>query len=164
MRALPSGIRSEYLDVSSRAMYAWLVTFRLPSHFTQVLPSHRGLMRRSGYPCDGRMASPFCPYARKLSLIALASGMLRIIRQASAPSAITHAAPGRTPTSASSSESDTPVHSLPLTRPWLRCTSGAGCVHSPPLLPPHSRTRLLVSEGSRGISSIDSDNGRSTIP
>src|SRR5262252_10940246 len=40
IRALPSGIRSEYFEVSSLAMYAWSVGLRLRSHFTLVLPSH----------------------------------------------------------------------------------------------------------------------------
>ncbi len=63
------------------------------------------------------MASPFWPYASTEFSSAFANGMLRIIRQASAPSAITHDARGCTPASASSSDNGTPVHSLPLTRP-----------------------------------------------
>ena len=51
----------------------------------------------------------------------LASGTLRLIAAASAPSAITHLALGSTPASSSSVASRTPVHSAHETRPWIAC-------------------------------------------
>ena len=68
-------------------------------------------------------------------------GMLRSCLLASAPSASTHAAPAWTPHSRSSVATGTPVHSLQLVRPWIRCTSDSvePPRHSPPLLPEHSR-------------------------
>ena len=52
-----------------------------------------------------------------IEIEAFASGTLRSMRQASAPSAMTQLASGLTPTSLSRRDSETPVHSLQLTRP-----------------------------------------------
>ncbi len=41
-RAVPSGIRSVYFDVSQRVIAGWFITFSRRSHFTFVLPSHPG--------------------------------------------------------------------------------------------------------------------------
>ena len=59
-RAVPSGIRSVYFDVSSRLIAGWFITFSRRSHFTFALPSQPGNSSRSGYPCSGRSGSPFC--------------------------------------------------------------------------------------------------------
>ena len=50
---------------------------------------------------------------------AFAMGTLRVIAAASAPSASTHFASGLTPTSSSSVDSSTPVHSQHITKPWV---------------------------------------------
>ena len=47
-RALPSGMRSVYLEVSSRVYHGWSPTLMRRSHLTLVLPSQPGSTRRSG--------------------------------------------------------------------------------------------------------------------
>ena len=61
---------------------------------------------------------------------------------------------------------DTPVHSLQLVRPWIRCTSDSFDPprHSLPLLPEHSRKWMRETAGMRFKSSTLNTSGRSTIP
>src|SRR5206468_3537070 len=80
-----------------------------------------GRSSRAGYPCSGRIASPFCPYAINASSYAFAMGMLRVITAASCPSARNHVAFGLAPTSRNSVASGTPVHSLVLVMPASCC-------------------------------------------
>ncbi|PZX13008.1 hypothetical protein LX81_03385 [Palleronia aestuarii] len=47
-RALPSGMRSVYFDVSSRVMNGWSLTSRRRSHLMCVFPSNLGNSSRSG--------------------------------------------------------------------------------------------------------------------
>ena len=47
-RAVPSGIRSVYFEVSSRVWNGWSPSFSRRSHLMFVLPSKPGSSRRSG--------------------------------------------------------------------------------------------------------------------
>ena len=78
-----------------------------------------------------------------------ASGTLRLIAAASAPSATTHLALGSTPASSSRVASRTPVHSAHETRPWIAGTlSGCACgALSAPELPAHSTKAMRDSIG-----------------
>ena len=121
MRAVPSPNGSVYFDVSSRVMNGRSAISMRRIHLTFALPSHPGRNRRAGYPCSGRNASPFWPYAMSASSHAFSMGMLRDITAASSPSARNHLAPGLTPTSRNSSARGTPLHSLVLVRPSMSC-------------------------------------------
>src|SRR5438876_9276451 len=65
MRAVPSPNGSVYFEVSSRVMNGRSAISMRRIHLTFALPSHPGRDRRAGYPCSGRNASPFWPYAMK---------------------------------------------------------------------------------------------------
>src|SRR5690349_5570132 len=91
--------------------------------------------------------------------------MLRASLQASPPSARIHDALGSTPHSFSSSDSQTPVHSLQLVKPCARCTlTSPGPCHSLELLPEHSRKKIRDTDGSRFRSATVKTVGRCTRP
>ena len=47
-RAVPSGMRSVYFEVSSRLIAGWFITFSRRSHLTLAFPSQPGSSSRSG--------------------------------------------------------------------------------------------------------------------
>ena len=165
-RASPLGIRSVYFEVSSRVCQARSTSCIRRSHLMEMLPSHPGISSRSGYPWAGRSASPFWPQATRVSSIALSRGTLRVMRHASAPSATSQPASGRTPASPSSTDSGTPVHSLQLVMPnapWASVSGWAGDHFTRPL-PEHSMKYTRLTAGSLRSSAIVNTSGRSTRP
>ena len=164
MRAVPSAIGSVYFEVSSRVMNGRSDNSMRRSHFTLELPSQPGRNSRAGYPCSGRIASPFCPYAISASSCAFETGMLRVSTAASCPSARNHVAFGLTPTSRKRVASATPVHSLVLVRPASCCGVMSVAVPRPPKFPEHSRKWTRLTAGKRLRSARVNTVGRSTIP
>ena len=91
--------------------------------------------------------------------------MLRVITAASEPSARTQAAPALTPTSLSSSERGTPVHSEVLVKPCVPWTVfNVGLDHSVSPFPEHSMNMIRDTDGKRLMSAMEYFFGRSTIP
>ena len=125
-RAVSSESGSVYFDVSSRVMNGRSASSIRRIHLTLAFPSQPGNSSRAGYPCSGRSASPFWPYAMKPSSQPLSTGMLRAITAASSPSARNHVAPPFTPTSRNRVDRSTPVHSLVLVRPSMNCGDRSG--------------------------------------
>src|SRR6185295_13942521 len=109
------------------------------NHFTERIASQPGTTSRSGYPLCGRTGSPFWAYATRMSSIALASGMLIVYLLASDPSATIQLAPRFTPHSLTTTDSNTPVHSLQLVRPCTSCTESPLGPRIGRLLALHSR-------------------------
>ena len=91
--------------------------------------------------------------------------MLRVIAAASLPSASSHLAPGRTPTSLRMVDSGTPVHSEVDVRPCVPCTVfSVGFDHSVKPLPEHSRNMMRDSDGKRRMSFIENFFACLTMP
>src|SRR6185369_14049796 len=99
------------------------------------------------------------------SFIAFSIGMLRVIAAPSPPSASSHFAFERTPTSLRIVGNGTPVHSAVEVRPCVACTVGmVGFDHSVRPLPEHSRKSRREIEGKRLTSRIEYLRGRATRP
>ena len=165
-RAFPPESGSVYLDVSSFVMLGWSVSLMRRSHLTHVLPSKPGRNRRSGYPLDGRRASPLNAQTRSASSQALSIGMLRDILAESAPSAKNQVACRCTPTSRRTVASGTPVHSPLHVSPSTTCAvmCGVGARKAARPLPEHSRKWMRDTLGNRFRSSSVNVIGRSTSP
>src|SRR5688572_10778722 len=99
------------------------------------------------------------------SFIAFAIGMLRVIAAPSLPSASTHFAADRTPTSFRMVDSGTPVHSEVDVKPCVPCTVfSVGFDHSVKPLPEHSRNMMRDIDGKRRMSFIENFFACLTIP
>src|SRR5688500_14639604 len=164
--AVPSFSGSVYLDVSQRVIHGCVPSSSRRSHFTLAFPSHPGSNKRSGRPCSGRSGSPFCAQTTSPSSSAFSIGMLRVIKQASAPSARNQVALRCAPASRNKVATGTPVHSELLVMPSVRCgvMSGAGFTQAARPLPEHSTKYTRVTCGNRLMSSTLKLSGRSTRP
>src|SRR3569833_1148829 len=91
--------------------------------------------------------------------------MLRVMAAPSPPSASSHLAPLRTPTSLRIVDNGTPVHSEVDVSPCVPCTvRKVGLDHSVRPLPEHSRNMRRESDGKRRRSRIEYFFGRCTKP
>src|SRR5207245_10093900 len=94
-----------------------------------------------------------------------ATGTLRLIAAASAPSARIHPARESAPASANKSRSGTPVHSLQDTRPCVcpHVSAGGVAPYITPLLPEHSRKWMRDTIGYRSSDATVKDKCRVDI-
>src|SRR5690606_3335125 len=111
------------------------------------------------------MASPFWPKASKQSFMAFSIGILRVMAEASPPSASNHFAPGFKPTSFRMVDKGMPTHSEVEVKPWVPCTVFIlGSTHSVRPFPEHSMNIMRETKGKRRNDSIEKFCGLFTMP